>query len=322
MSSVHTSPPGPAFSSGANAGPLPAFPKETEIPVFKTTTKQLPDIPVPSALSFYYAGISSIWLWYRAPLDVLRAYVEPLGMTPYDFGGGQGAVNINFFNAVCFYGSGQPGNQGLGGFNETEINVMAYATKVAANVPSGISLNQYLVSGDPTKRIGNYRVWVACDDPVAVACGIQVFMENKFLVGYDYNVPGPNNPRTKPGDQYTGDEYTYDGTCIDTSSAEIYKAKLKLDGLSCVAGNMSEVIDLSYDKASRRPVGSRRNYLGLFDTYLQPQVSKAVTLTYGKSENAMRHDMEKLIGFASPVAIQMYKSPTCIAEAAGYYADL
>ena len=48
MSSVHTSPPGPAFSSGANAGPLPAFPKETEIPVFKTTTKQLPDIPIPA----------------------------------------------------------------------------------------------------------------------------------------------------------------------------------------------------------------------------------------------------------------------------------
>ena len=317
MSSVHTSPPGPAFSSGANAGPLPAFPKETEIPVFKTTTKQLPDIPVPSALSFYYAGISSIWLWYRAPLDVLRAYVEPLGMTPYDFGGGQGAVNINFFNAVCFYGSGQPGNQGLGGFNETEINVMAYATKVAANVPSGISLNQYLVSGDPTKRIGNYRVWVACDDPVAVACGIQVFMENKFLVAYDYDVPGPNNPHTKPGT-----EFTYDWTCVDTEGASIYSAALKLDGLSCVPGNVSEVIDLSFDKASRRPVGSRRNYFGLFDTYLQPQVSYAVALKYGKSENAMRHDMERLIGKSTPVAIQMYKSPTCIAEAAGYYADL
>ena len=316
MSSVHTSPPGPAFSSGANAGPLPAFPKETEIPVFKTTTKQLPDIPVPSALSFYYAGISSIWLWYRAPLDVLRAYVEPLGMTPYDFGGGQGAVNINFFNAVCFYGQGQPGNQGLGGFSETEINVMAYATKVAANVPSGLSLEQYLISGDPTKRIGNYRVWVACDDPVAVACGIQVFMENKFLVGYDYDIPGANNSRSAP------DQFTYNWACVDTTGAEIYKAQLKLDGLSCVPGNMSEVIDLSYDKTSRRPVGSRRNYLGLFDTYLQPAVSSSVQLKYGKSENPMRHDMENVIGTSKPVAIQMYKSPTCIAEAAGYYADL
>ena len=315
MSSVHTSPPGPAFS-GANAGPLPAFPKETEIPVFKTTQARLPDQKIPSALSFYYAGISAIWLWYRAPMDILRAYVEPLGMTPYDFGGGQGAVNINFFNAVCFYGQGQPGNQGLGGFSETEINVMAYATKVAANVPSGLSLEQYLISGDPTKRIGNYRVWVACDDPVAVACGIQVFMENKFLVGYDYDIPGANNSRSGP------DQFTYNWACVDTTGAEIYKAQLKLDGLSCVPGNMSEVIDLSYDKTSRRPVGSRRNYLGLFDTYLQPAVSSSVQLKYGKSENPMRHDMENVIGTSKPVAIQMYKSPTCIAEAAGYYADL
>ena len=316
MSSVPTSSPVPTFTSATTAGPIPPFPKQTKIPVFKTTQTKLPDQSIPSALSFYYAGISAIWLWYRAPMDILRAYVEPLGMTPYDFGGGQGAVNINFFNAVCFYGSGQPGNQGLGGFNETEINVMAYATKVAANVPGGISLDDYLISGDPTKRIGNYRVWVACDDPVAVACGIQVFMENKFLVGYDYDIPGANNSRSGP------DQFTYNWACVDTTGAEIYKAQLKLDGLSCVPGNMSEVIDLSYDKTSRRPVGSRRNYLGLFDTYLQPAVSSSVQLKYGKSENPMRHDMENVIGTSKPVAIQMYKSPTCIAEAAGYYADL
>jgi hypothetical protein len=141
-------------------------------------------------------------------------------------------------------------------------------------------------------------------------------MENKFLVSYDYHVPGANYARPAP------DQYTYDWKCKDADSATIYEATLKLDGLSCVPGNMSEVIDLSYDKASRRPVGSRRNYLGLFDTYLQPAVSKAVTLKYGTSTNAMRSDMEKLIGTATPVAIQMYKSPTCIAEAAGYYADL
>ena len=262
MSSVPTSPPIHAFSSATTSGPIPPFPEKTTIPVFKTTQTPLPDQKIPSALSFYYAGISSIWLWYRAPMDTLRAYTEPLGMTPYDFGGGEGAVNVNFFNAVCFYGQGQPGNQGLGGFSETEINVMAYATKVAANVPTNIPLEQYLISGDPTKRIGNYRVWVACDDPVAVACGIQVFMENKFLVAYDYDIPGPNNAHTKPGT-----EFTYDWTCVDTDGASIYNATLKLDGLSCVPGNMSEVIDLSFDQASRRPVGSRRNYLGLFDTY-------------------------------------------------------
>ncbi|MEO6528957.1 MAG: hypothetical protein ABIP93_20230 [Gemmatimonadaceae bacterium] len=307
------------MTPATTAGPLPKFPKKTEIPIFKTTSTELPNkLAIPSALSFYYAGISSIWLWYKAPMETLRAYLEPLGMTPYDFGGGQGAVNINFFNAVAFYGQGQPGNQGVGGFNETEVNIAAFATKVGANVPQGLSLEQYLTSGDPTKRIGNYRVWVACDDAVAVACGIQIFMENKFLVSYDYNVPGANNPRPAP------DQFTYDWTCHDTEKTPqtIYQVTLNLTGLSPVLGNMSEVIDLSFDKASRRPVGSRRNYLGMFDTYLQPAVSKSVKLTYGKSDHPMRHDMERLLGDRHPAALQLYKSPTCIAEAAGYYADL
>ena len=151
-----------------NAGPLPKIPEKINIPIFKTSAKYLREQSVDSSLTFYYAGIQSMWLWYTAPLRLLRAYLDPLGMTPYDFGG-QGAVNINFFNAAAMYGSGQPGNQGIGGFNETEVNIVAYASKVADNVPQGLTLEQYLTSGDVTKRMGNYRVWVACDDAIAVA---------------------------------------------------------------------------------------------------------------------------------------------------------
>jgi hypothetical protein len=298
-------------------GPLPNFPKKTKLPNIKTTAKTVGHIEVPSSLSFYYAGISAIWIWYEAPLEILRAYLNPLGMTPYNFGG-HGAVNINFFNALALYGQGQPGNQGLGGFSETELNIAAFATKVAANVPQGITLEQYLTSGDPTKRIGNYRVWVAADDPIAVAAGRQVFMENKFLASYTYNVPGPNNPRPAP------DQFTYDWTLNDPDkdAVTIYTASLDLTGLSSVPGNISEVIDLSFDTESRRPVGSRRNYFGLFDTYLQSAVAKAVTLSFGKSKHPMRHDMERLIGKRRPAALQLFQSPTCIGEAAGYYADL
>jgi hypothetical protein len=311
------------MSPAKNAGPLPNFPEKTKIPNIETTSKTKGSIEIPSSLNFYYAGISSLWLWYEAPLVTLNAYLNPLGMTAYDFGGGKGAVNINFFNAACMYGSGQPGNQGIGGFNETEINILGYATKVAANVPQGITLQDFLISGDPTKRVGNYRVWVACDDAIAVACGRQVFMENKFLVPYTYNVPGPNNPRTDP-DQFTYEWTLHDPEVLDKpkSTLTIYQASVNLDGLSSVLGNMSEIIDLSYDAKSKRPVGSRRNYLGMFDTYLQPAVGRAVTLSYGKSKHPMRHDMEKLIGKTRPTALQLFRSPTCIAEAAGYYADL
>jgi hypothetical protein len=299
----------------ATAGPIPAIPKQTNIPTFNTTSTFVKNIPIPSALSFYYAGIAANWLWFKADLDTLRAYLEPVQMSPYDFGG-YGAVNINFFNALAFYGVGQPGNQGLGGFSETEVNIAAFATNVADNVPQGITLDQFLTVGDPTKRIGNYRVWVACDDAVAVACGIQVFMENKFLVSYDYDVPGANNQKPAPK------QFLSQWTCYDDKNATIYGLEMNLEGFSPVPANMSEVIDLSFDKATQRPVGSRRNFLGMFDTYLQPRVGDAVTVTYGNSGHAMKHDMEQLIGKTRVYAIQTYRSPTCIAEAAGFYADL
>jgi hypothetical protein len=300
-----------------NAGPLPKFPAKTRIPNIKVTTRTVGQLEIPSSLSFFYAGIQAIWLWYSAPLETLRAYLNPLGMTPYNFGG-KGAVNINFFNAAAFYGMGTPGNQGLGGFNETEVNIVGFASKVAELVPQGLTLPQYLTAGDVTKRLGNYRVWVACDDPIAVAAGRQVFMENKFLTPYTYNVPMLNNPKPAPT------QFTWEWTCQDPKrhALAIYSARVNLAGLSPVPGNMSEVIDLSFDATSRRPVASRRNFFGMYDTYLQTDVGRAVRLTYGTSKHPMRHDMERLVGRRRPEAIQVFQSPPCIAEAAGYYADL
>lgn len=303
--------------SGKKAGPIPAIPTTIKIPNIKVSAKTAGELTVPASLTFYYAGIQSIWLWYTAPLRILRAYLEPLGMTPYDFGG-HGAVNINFFNAAAMYGMGSPGNQGIGGFNETEVNIVGYATRVADKVEEGMSLPEYLTTGDVTKRLGNYRVWVACDDPIAVAAGRQVFMENKFLTPYTYNVPSLNNPKAAPK------QFTWEWTCQDPkrNALAIYSAVANLAELAAVPGNMSEVIDLSFDQVSRRPVASRRNFLGVFDTFLQPEVAGAVKLSYGTSKHPMRHDMERLIGRKRPVAIQRFQSPTCIAEAAGYYADL
>lgn len=305
------------MSPGKDAGPIPHFPATVSLPNMVVTAKQHGNIQVPPQLTFYYAGIQAIWVWYTAPISVLRAYLDPLGMTPYDFGG-VGAVNLHFFNAVCLYGMGSPGNQGVGGFNETEVNVVGYASDVAGKVPQGLTLPDYLVSGDITKRLGNYRVWVACDDPVAVAAGRQVFFENKFLTPYTYNVPTFNNP--KPARQLA----TWDWTCHDPKQVKrhIYRAVVNLAGLTPVPGNMSEVVNLSFDaEGSRRPVGSRRNFLGTFDTYLEPAVAGSTKLHYGDSRHPMRHDMQRLFGRRRPAALQVYQSPTCIAEAAAYFAD-
>lgn len=300
--------------SPANAGPLPPTPSQVTIPTFKVTSKPAGTIKVPASTGFYYAGIQSIWLWWLVDLPLLTAYLEPYGVTPYDFGHKQGAVNINFFNATSFYGTGFQGNPGIGGFNETEVNVAGYATKVGAFVPQGMAFADFLTMGEQTKRVGNFRLWVACDDAVAVAFGRQLYFENKFLVSYAYNVPSPNNPGVT----------TWDWTCYDSASSKtaIYNAKVDLSGQSAVASNMSEWIDLSFDQDTRRPVASRRNYFGMYDTWLLPKSSQAVQIAIGGSKHPMRKDLDKLIGTRRAAAVQHFASPTCIGEASAYYADL
>lgn len=298
----------------AKPGPIPPIPPKTRIPTFTTTSKQSGTMEVPTSTSFYYAAIQSIWLWWLVDLELLTAFLDRYQMIPYDFGGGKGAVNVNFFNAAALYGVGEPGNKGVGGFNETELNIVGFAAKVAKKVPTGVTLQDFLRTGEPTKRVGNMRLWVACDDAVAVAAGRQVFFENKFLTPYTYDVPGLNNP--------TQTIYTW--TCHDPDDEKlaIYEATVDLAGLSPTPGNMSEWIDLSFDHESRRPVGSRRNYFGMHETYLLPAGSTAVKLHVGKSEHDMRADMKKLIGTRKAKAVQTFASPTCIAETAGFYADL
>ena len=296
-----------------NASPLPPLPAKIKIPNIKVTSKTVGTIEVPASKGFFYAGIQALWIWWSVELPLLRSYLEPLGLTPYNFGG-SGAVNINFFNAAALYGSGQPGNPGISGFNETEVNIVGYATKVESGVPQGMSLQDYLTLGEQTKRVGNYRLWVACDDPIAVAYGKQAYFENKFLSPYEYTAPSPNNPGVS----------AWNWTCYDSTRAQatIYQGSVDLGGLTGVASNMSEWLDISYDDKTRRPVSSRRNYFGMYQTYFLPASSKAVSISFGQSKHPMRHDMLRLIGTRRAAAVQHFASPTCIAEATPYYADI
>lgn len=297
----------------ASDGPLPPLPKTITIPTFQVTTTPSGEIQIPATLPFYYAGIGNIWLWYQVDLPILAKYLTPYGMVPVSFGGA-GAVAVNFFNAVALYGQGFPGNPGAAGFNETELIIMATAANQAGNVPA-MTLADFLVQGDQTKRIGAYRVWVACDSAVAVAAGRQLFFENKFLCPYTYNVPALNNPGVST--------YAWTAHDPDNTQLAIYQATASLEGLEPVPANMSEWIDLSWVDGARRVAGSRRNYFGMNQTYFLPAARQGqVTCTAGDSTHPMKADVQALVGGRPCFAIQTYQSPTCIAEASPYWADM
>jgi len=299
--------------SNAHSSPLPPLPPTITLPTFKVTAKQSGTIQVPPSECFYYAGIQSLWVYWLVELPVLEPVLTPLGMTPASFEG-MGAVGINFFNAAVLYGMGQPGNPGASGFNETELNILAFPTNQAANVPA-MTFKDFVTNGDQTKRIGAYRVWVSCDKAIAVAAGQQVYFENKFLTDYTYTVPALNNPG----------QSLFTWTCHDPDDGakHIYDGQVSLSGLNPIPGNMSEWIDLSYVADAKRVAGSRRNYLGMYNTYFIPQANhSAVSITMGTSPHPMRAAMQQLIGTRQAVAVQLFQSPACIAEARTYWADL
>ncbi len=304
--------------------PLPTIPPTFTAPKFDVSVKPAGTMQLPGYFPFYYAAIQSLWVYWRVERSVLDGYLLAKGMKPARFsdGGDTGLVNINFFNAAALYGFGMPGNPGIGGFNETEVNIVAYAAAVEASVPTSYTLREFIAGADQTKRIGVYRVWVACDNAVAVAAGQQRYFENKFLVAYDYNVPNLNNDPSQAEYQWT----CYDAAeMAGTPDPErfIYKATVNLAGLTPVPGNPSEWIDLSVDSASKRVVASRRNYFGLVDTFLASDApASPVRIEFGSSKHAMRADMELLIGKRPAFAVQRFTSPPVIAEASPYYADL
>ncbi|MFY8018862.1 MAG: hypothetical protein ACOVN9_12145 [Inhella sp.] len=302
--------------------PLPKLPATFVAPKSKVTVKPDGTMTLPGYFPFYYAGIQSLWLWFRVELKLLDKMLAGTGLKAARFanGGDMGLVNLNFFNAAALYGSGQPGNPGISGFNETELNIVAYPEAVEAAVPTSYTLEGYLTGADQTKRIGNYRVWVACDSAVAVAAGVQRYFENKFLAAYDYNVPNLNNDPSVVAYQWTG----YDAAEVKGKKPpSIYSATVDLQGLVSVPANMGEWIDLSFDKKTQRPVASRRAYMGMNDAYFLDQLpASPVQVQYGSSKHPMRADLQKLIGDRPAFALHRFVSPPVIIEGSPFYADL
>lgn len=306
----------------------PPIPKSITIPTFDPPKEKSETVEVPGTPVFYYYGVSVLWCWYLVPLETANEYVENLSMTAYDFGDNMAGVSIVFMNGCALYGEGTPGDVGGTVFNETELNVVAFANARAGDVPDNMSLGEFVLGLDQTKNLGAYRLHVACDDKVAIVIGREVYYEDKFFATYDFSAPNPN--RTIPAqiaNDWRWSIKAYDGK---TSSAPlIYSAEADLRNLTFLPINASEIIDLSYDEKVQRPLGSRRNFFGLHQAATFEPQKNVVKVSFGPGEGEMtepgrqmREDMMRLVGGRSAVAVQVFQSMPVIAEAVPYYMEL
>jgi len=284
---------------------------------------------------FYYGAISVVWCWYEVELDLLDDYLDGLGMKAGVFDG-KGLVNFSFMNATSLFGSGSlsdpcndaPYNPGGSVFNETELNIVAYAKARENDVPDDLSAIDYIFGADQSKNLGVYRLHVACDNQHAIDAGKKYYYENKFLTFYKYTAPNLNRKVQKQIE--TDNQWKIHCFSDDAPDApRIYKAKIDVRHQHFHEANASEIIDISYDTKRGRVLGSRRNFFGMHSVALLTGKHKAkVKVTIGPGGEGitpdgqqMLDDMKRLIEGRDAIAVQKFESPTCLAEAIPYYMD-
>jgi len=305
---------------------MPDLPPNVRIPTFGAAA-QTGTAEAPSTPCFYYGAVSVLWAWYAVDPEVVAGPLAGMGMKPALFDG-KAAVNWSFMSAASLFGMGFPGSPGGSAFEETELNVVAYADAREKDVPTNLSLQAFIMGGDQSKNLGVYRFHVACNNGVAIAMGRDLYYENKFHTEYQFTMPSMNNPVS---DIIAGaDKWSI--SCLDgaDTKAQIYAADVNLQGVTWVGANASEIIDISYDHKEGRVLGSRRNFLGVHQAaFLDPDDAGRVVMSYGQPTEGMSQDgremmanMKRMVGARAPVAVQKFESPPCIAEAVAYYMDL
>lgn len=259
--------------------------------------------PDPDAgMPFWYASLTTYWVYWQVPTQVLQPYVGDHYIAADIGGSGLVVVNPQLYTSLF--------NNGQELTTETEFNIVVAPRSAGDRAPHGMALADYLAGNDQTKLLGNLRMHVACDDKVAVDAGRAVFGEPKFVTTFSYDVPTIN----------AADQHTWSWRCNDPHQSSQFIFDLQVAELTgrATAVNTSPITGYTY--LDGRPVGSRWNPLGPAEQY---DVSSPgdVVISFGGSSHPMRLDMQEIIGTRPAVAMQVFASPPVCAESGPFYVD-
>lgn len=272
---------------------------QIDVPETTTTQKITGNIYVP----FYYASISSFWIYFEVEASVLRRLLRGTGLSPFLYNR-KGLVNLNFQNYTAHNGNS------LAATNELEFNIIAYPKNRKNQVPK-ISHHCFMRGEDQTKLLGNYRVHVPCDNAFAVAAGKGLFGENKFVAKFSYNVPSLNLPDQKSW------EYSID----DLKGANILSVSADFQTLVPQVANPAAIID--YSMLDGKLIGSRRNLFATVNHFpLNATSARKIKVKAGDSrEGNMARDLSTVLGKSKVLAVQLIQTPPVIAESRAYYIE-
>lgn len=326
---------------------------------------------------FWYGTYSGLWIYYRVEWKLAQAILAKFtktskagpGFTAFKFHDKNYKKGEEAFALACLnfmtYGAQSGANDprayeqildplprpfdpeknappgfGLEPASETELSIIAYPTARTKQKPErSFTAQDFLAGNDHTKTLGPFRLFVPCDDRIAVYWGALNFGENKFMTRpFIYKIPSPNN-LAKPATQQpaTGWDFVIPGAIEEPNysydpksnscSPYILHASIDCTGHTALQGNPSEILDYSMwtdEKGDVRPIGSRRNMFGLFSTYLFTSKNKPDhPYTLGNSSHPMVQTLDQLLGpKPAPYAVQVFQTQPVISESGTFYVDL
>lgn len=282
-----------------------------------------PTVPYPLTLPFYYSSLTNVGVFYSVPVEQVVGFI-PDGLNPAVLDD-QAVVSYNMqvYTGQVAAGRDVPPEQWLasasGVTQELELNVVCYPT-VRADQVVDVTLRQFLADGEQSKLLGNHRVHVPCDDPLAIQAGVELFGEPKFKTTFKVNLasPNPNRQDTSP---YEPEWVQTNGFRVDDPddpSLAIFTAVVDTRGLVPIPGNFSPITEYGMHPPGEALIGCRWNILQPMDTFFIDGDPGVVSLEYGESTHQMKADMQALIGDAPPVAVRTYNSAPAAIQSRAY----
>lgn len=304
----------------------------------------LPPVPKGQEI-FYYASQTTFWLYFRVDRrrveDAVGHILKPLGLSLATFEGDEDKAYVALVPMVYT----ATFDNSMAAISEAELNVLVYPSAEARRVPK-LDFHQFLLGWEQQKVVGQYRLDVICDNRAAVLGGRDKYGEHKFLGEISYWLPVPNDNSRQP-EAFRIELAAFQEPRPGQERELCFRFEASTAGLAPFQSNGSEVVVYGAlppepsPGSKQRTVGTRRNYLGLFEGYTVTGQGGSFHIDYGdchdgpplRNKNGdpipgsgewprqMRERMQALLTDASLAAFQLFRSPPVEIEPRPYYVN-
>jgi len=238
---------------------------------------------------FFYSQQTSLWILFKVPKAVIQAQVGEtllrLGLEPATFEDpSSGYVILKPMVFSAEFGSQTASIPGTSESTELEVTLLVYPKGQRRSTTS--TFDDFILGHAPP--VGQLRLGVLCDNPVAVAAGRELFGEHKFLASFEYSYTTPNEALavSKP---FSLDFSVSTWQGAGQPDHEIVRIQATLAGLKTIHSNFSQELLFAafppepQQGTIQKAVGEHRYYGRKLKAYL-PLDRSAVSLSFGDAK--------------------------------------